>query len=208
MSFLLRLELPDVPGSLGRVASAIGETGADIEAILVVEKTAHGTAIDDVLLELPTGTMPDSVLSACTALDDVEVLWISRYSAGANLTMDLEVVEEVTAHPAQAHERMLQLMPDTFRVDWAVRVRQGPAGDAEIVDATGAAPEEVRWVTVERATRVESWDDNQVMCAAPVGGEFFLLGRRGGPEFLDSEIARIGHLVSLTNSIRHGGRPH
>lgn len=208
MPFLLRLELPDVPGSLGRVASAIGETGADIEAILVVEKTSRGTVIDDVLLELPQGKMPDSVLSACSALDDVRVLWISRYSAGANLTMDLEVVEEVTANPAEAYQRMLRLMPDTFRVDWAVRVRASADGSAEIVDATGAAPEEVHWVTVDRATRVDSWDENQVMCAAPLGGEFFLLGRRGGPEFLDSEIARIGHLVSLTTSIRHGGRPH
>ena len=38
MPFLLRVELPDVPGSLGRVASAIGEAGGDIEAIEIVEK--------------------------------------------------------------------------------------------------------------------------------------------------------------------------
>ena len=34
--FLLRVELPDVPGSLGRVATAIGEAGGDIEAIEIV----------------------------------------------------------------------------------------------------------------------------------------------------------------------------
>ena len=206
MPYLLRLELPDVPGSLGLVASAIGQAGADIEAILIVEKTSQGTAIDDVLLELPPDRMPDSVLSACSSLDGVRVLWISRYAAGANLTMDLEVVEEVTANPGEAYERMLRLMPHTFRVDWAVRVHPGPDQTAVIVDATGAAPEEVQWVTVDRAARVDSWDDNQVMCAVPLGSEFFLLGRRGGPEFLDSELARIGHLVSLATSIRHGGR--
>ena len=38
MPFLLRVELPDVPGSLGRLATAIGEAGGDIEAIEIVEK--------------------------------------------------------------------------------------------------------------------------------------------------------------------------
>ena len=33
MPYLLRVELPDVPGSLGRVATAIGMAGGDIEAI-------------------------------------------------------------------------------------------------------------------------------------------------------------------------------
>lgn len=203
MTYLLRLELPDVPGSLGIVASAIGESGADIEAIMVVEKTDHGTAVDDVLLRLPQGTMPDSVLSACNSLDGVSVLWISRYGAGSNLTMDLELVEQLTVDPAEAYSRMLQLMPATFRVDWAVRVRH--TGDAaEIIDRTEAAPDEVHWVEVDRARRIESWDENQVICAIPLGAEVFLLGRRGGPEFLDSEVARMGHLVSLSTSIRHG----
>ena len=205
MPFLLRLELPDVPGSLGLVASAIGQAGGDIEAILIVEKTDHGTAIDDVLLELPPGKMPDTVLSACNALDGVDVLWISRYGAGSNLTMDLELVEQLTADPAEAYTRMLHLMPVTFRVDWAVRIRRSPDGEGvEILDRTGAAPEQVQWVEVDRAGRVESWDDNQVICAVPLGAEVFLLGRRGGPEFLGSELARMGHLVSLETSIRHG----
>ena len=108
MTYLLRLELPDVPGSLGIVASAIGESGADIEAIMVVEKTDHGTAVDDVLLRLPQGTMPDSVLSACNSLDGVSVLWISRYGAGSNLTMDLELVEQLTVDPAEAANRIVR----------------------------------------------------------------------------------------------------
>ena len=55
MPFLLRVELPDVPGSLGRVATAIGEAGGDIEAIEIVEHRPDGTAVDDVLLETAPG---------------------------------------------------------------------------------------------------------------------------------------------------------
>ena len=99
--FLLRVELPDVPGSLGRLATAIGEAGGDIEAIEIVEKRHDGTAVDDVLLEMHGGAMPDSIVSACNALDGVQVLWINRYAAGGNLFLDLEAVEELTDRPRE-----------------------------------------------------------------------------------------------------------
>src|SRR5688500_20386879 len=99
MPFLLRVELPDVPGSLGRLATAIGEARGDIEAIEIIEKRHDGTALDDVLLE--TEAMPDSIVSACNALEGVHVVWISRYAAGGNLVMDLEAVEAIAAQPQQ-----------------------------------------------------------------------------------------------------------
>ena len=33
------------------------------------------------------------------------------------------------------------------------------------------------------------------------GNEIVVIGRRGGPEFVDSEIARLGHLSGLAMSI-------
>ena len=33
------------------------------------------------------------------------------------------------------------------------------------------------------------------------GNEMVVIGRRGGPEFVDSELARLGHLVSLAASL-------
>ena len=33
------------------------------------------------------------------------------------------------------------------------------------------------------------------------GNEVVVIGRRGGPEFVDSELARLGHLVGLAASI-------
>ena len=194
--FLLRVSLPDVPGSLGRVASAIGQAGGDIEAIEIVEKLGTGTAVDDVLLEMAPGAMPDSIVSACNALEDVEVLWISRYAAGGNLFLDLEVVEELTAHPAEALDRVIDLLPITFRVDWAVRV--GP--DGTIRRSTEAAPAEVTWVDLARPSRLPD-DDVTVLCGAPLGDDLVVLGRRGGPEFLDSELARLGHLLGLAGTI-------
>ena len=196
MSFLLRVSLPDVPGSLGRLASAIGQAGGDIAAIEVVEKLADGAAVDDVLLELGPGVMPDSIVSACSAIDGVEVLWISRYAAAGNLFLDLEVVEELTAYPAEALDRVVGLLPVTFRVDWAARVRPG----GEVARTTEAAPASVAWVDLDRPSRLPDDGDN-VLCGAPLDGDIIVLGRRGGPEFLDSELARLGHLLGLAQTI-------
>ncbi len=198
MSFLLRVELPDVPGSLGRLATSIGEAGGDIEAIEIVEKRGD-VAVDDVLLELVPGTMPDTIVSACHALPDVRVVWISRYAAGGNLFLDLEAVEELTASPAQAINRLVDLLPVTFRADWAARVHRTDG----IVHATDAAPPELPFVEVVRTKRIEiDGDDNNIYVAADLSGnEVVLLGRRGGPEFLDSELARVGHLAALAVGI-------
>jgi hypothetical protein len=212
MPFLLRVELPDVPGSLGRVAAAIGEAGGDIEAIEIVQKNANTrTAVDDVLLETAPGVMPDSVVSACQRLDGVKVLWISRYAAGGNLFLDLEAVEALTATPHSALDELVDLLPITFRADWALRVRRTDSG-IDIRHSTSAAPElvggEVDWFPLSRPARVEiptDWErwTSTLVAAAPLGhkDELVLFGRRGGPDILDSELARLGHLAALAVSI-------
>ena len=195
MLFLLRVLLPDVPGSLGRLASAIGDAGGDIEAIEIVEKRQDGTAVDDVLLTMVRSTMPDSIVSACNELDGVLVLWISRYGAGGNLFLDLEVVEALTAEPEQALERLVSLLPVAFRVDWALRL-----GADGVMDSTGGSPAEIALGRPIEPVRLDD-DGDTVRCATPLGEETIVLGRVGGPEFLDSELARLGHLVSLARSI-------
>ena len=214
MAFLLRVELPDVPGSLGAVASALGTAGADIHAIEIVEHRSSGTAVDDVLLELPAHVLPDSLVSACQRLDGVRVLWISRYTAGASLRMDLEAVEAMTEQPAAALPRLVQLVPETFRCDWALAVRIDPGDDigdpgtATLLHATRTAPDlpvDVReWAADPKSARRlpghPAWEGT-VLAAAPAGAAVVVLGRRGGPDVLDSELARFGHLCALAAAI-------
>ncbi len=198
----MRLRLPDVPGSLGRVASAIGEAGGDIEAIEIVEKD-DGFAVDDVLLEIPHGLMPDSVVSACSVLDGVSVLWINHYAAGGNLFLDLEVVEAMTEDPTTARDRLIDMLPVAFRVDWAACLARDSDGNARVVHATEAAPREFGWCEISGPTRLDN-DAVHVECAAPFGDQVARIGRRGGPAFLDSELARLGHLLGLAASISRG----
>ena len=211
MAFLLRVELPDVPGSLGGLATALGGAGADIEAIEIVEHGIDGRAVDDVLLELPPNVLPDMVVSACQKLDGVDVLWISRYTAGANLHLDLEAVETLTEEPEHALRRMVELVPVVFRSDWALLLRRHDDA-VVVVDRTSAAPHvdgvSEAWLPLPRAERltgpvgVEAWEAT-LLIGVPVGSSDVVLvaGRRGGPEFLDSEMARMAHLAGLADSI-------
>lgn len=200
MPYLMRVELPDVPGSLGLLASAIGEAGGDIEAIEIVEKNkVDGTAVDDVLLETAPGAMPDGLVSVCNELDGVKVVWISRYAAGGNLFLDLEAVEELSENPPEALERLIAVLPDTFRADWAVRVHRVTGTGSR----TDGAPDDLPFLELDRADRIEvEGDDENVYAGARIdGNEIVIIGRRGGPEFLGSELARLGHLTSLAASI-------
>jgi hypothetical protein len=210
MSYLLRVELPDVPGSLGRLASAIGAVGGNIDAIEIVGRDATGEfAIDDVFIVPDAEVMPDTIVSACTALDGVKVLWISRYAAGGNLFLDLEAVESMTEDPAKAIERLVDALPTVFRVDWGVHLRRD-GEQAEVVHGTPAAPtaipEKIVWpASLEKGQRIdvpEAWSD-LVLAGSPLSAdELVVVGRRGGPEFLDSEIARLAHLIAMAASLR------
>ena len=197
MPYLLRVCLPDVPGSLGRLASAIGEAGGDIEAIEIVEKRRDGTAVDDVFLEMVDGTMPDAIVSACVELSGVDVLWINRYAAGGNVFLDLEAVEDLTGQPGRARDRLVDLLPVVFRSDWGARVHR----ERGVLRATEAAPDGLAWHEVGRPQLVEGPDDDLVVACQLGPDEAVLIGRRGGPEFLDSELARLEHLAHLAVSI-------
>ena len=75
----MRVTLPDRPGSLGAVASAMGLVKGDINAVEIVEKRSDGSVVDDFIVDLPPGQLPETLVTACQNLKGVRVEWISRY---------------------------------------------------------------------------------------------------------------------------------
>jgi hypothetical protein len=144
-----------------------------------------------------------------TRLDQVEVLWVSRYPTAGSLYLDLEAVELIAQQPARAHEVLTELLPRTFRADWAMAVVRH--GDTVCVrSATAAAPELDAacrdWFPMMAARRLDappSWGGSTLLSAAPLGSPdaAVVFGRHGGPEVLDSELARLAHLATLAASI-------
>jgi ACT domain-containing protein len=72
--FTMQVSLPDRPGSLGMLASAIGSAGADIRG-LVVLKNEDGTGYDEITVAVP-GTDPSDLVEILNSIGGVEVLSI------------------------------------------------------------------------------------------------------------------------------------
>lgn len=214
MSFLLRLLLPDRPGMLGAVATAIGRIGGDIVSLDVVER-GPGGAVDDVLVVLPPGGLADALLSSVQSVDDAVVESIRPHHGATDLRGDLELVEALAAAPADALTLLVERLPAVFHAGWAVLVEPAAAG-RRVLAASRSAPEvdrlDLPWLPLAMAARLDldaSWVPEQwerlgtELAASPVGrpDRAVLLGRPGGPRFRDSEVLRLAHLAGITATV-------
>jgi hypothetical protein len=183
----------------------MGSVGADIAAVEIVEKRAD-SVIDDFMVELPQGVQPDALVSAVTALQGVEVLWLSYYSQAWGLHGDVQLLEKMTDNPEQASELLTNGAPEVFRSEWAVLLGR----DGTVLYATELAPDlepesiellgplneadafelPVDWVPGWGATLV---------ARAPLRDlrSTLVIGRHGGPNYAVSELARLRHLTAM-----------
>jgi hypothetical protein len=72
--FRLSISLPDRPGSLGALASAIGFAGGDIRELTVIKSEA-GKGFDDLTVAIP-GSDPTDLLNILGSIGGVEVIEI------------------------------------------------------------------------------------------------------------------------------------
>jgi ACT domain-containing protein len=70
--FRINIALPDRPGSLGAIASAIGAAGGDIRG-LVVMKSEDGRGYDDITVAIP-GSDPTDLLDVLSSIGGVEII--------------------------------------------------------------------------------------------------------------------------------------
>ncbi|MEJ3655612.1 amino acid-binding protein [Actinomycetes bacterium KLBMP 9759] len=214
MSFLLRVVLPDQPGSLGAVATALGNAGADILGVDVVER-AHGTAVDDLAVELPPGRPPDVLITAAESVPGVEVESVRPHSGRLDTHRELELIEEITGDPGNGLTLLAAGVPRIFRAGWAVIVTRD-ADRAYRIAESAAAPETISgdlpWLPLKRATVLdpdlhwvpEPWRAlDTELAAAPYGpdAQALVVGRPGGPAFRPSELARLAHLTGIVTTV-------
>ncbi|GGS52347.1 MULTISPECIES: amino acid-binding protein [Actinokineospora] len=210
MSFLIRVQLPDSPGTLGAVATALGAIGADILSVDVVERVG-GLAIDDLVVELPGGRLPDVLITAAESVTGVEVDAVRPYAGVLDTHRELELVEEVAADPAHGLSIFTEGVPKIIRAGWALMV--GPSGR---LAASTAAPElqelDLPWMPLARATVLDgeegwvppTWRElGTELAATPVGKpeRVLLVGRPGGPMFRAAEVARLAHLAGIVSVV-------
>ena len=73
--FTLNISLPDRPGSLGTIASAIGAAGGDIRGLVVLE-SIDGRGFDEITVAVP-GTDPTDLVELLGSIGGVEVMSIT-----------------------------------------------------------------------------------------------------------------------------------
>ena len=196
MSYLLRVVLPDRPGMLGAVATAIGEAGGDIVSLDVVERGPDG-AVDDLLVVVPPGGLADRLISSAQSVPGVVVESLRPYLGADDLHRDLELVDELAAAPGEGLELLARNAPGVFRAGWALVLEQDGEGVQPLhasPGAPGTAGLRTPWLPLAAARRMdpaeawvlERWDAlGTELAAAPVGGlgRVVLVGRPGGPRF-------------------------
>jgi hypothetical protein len=221
VSYLLRVLLPDRPGMLGAVATALGQAGADILGVDVVERSA-GIAVDDLIVELPPGKLADTLVSAAVSVPGVSVESIQRYYAGHGEThRELELLEALAAAPDRAVELLVSGAPRIFRAGWAVVVRydeRGPLVEA----ASPAAPDlgdiDLPFLPLARAQVLDptarwvppDWGAlGTELAAAPLGDpdRAVLVGRPGGPAWRPAEVLRLAHLAGIAVTVSAQATP-
>jgi hypothetical protein len=211
MSYVLRLVLPDRPGSLGAVATALGHIGADILAMDIVER-AVGHAVDDIVVDIPPGKQPDALITAAESVPGVRVESVRPDPGVVDSHREWELVEALAGDPRNAIRILAERLPKVLRAGWAIVVTV--AGDqAELVAGGGGVPRlegvSPGWAPVDKPAVLDpeaSWvpEDWKTlgteMAVAPLGTSDMavLVGRPGGPAIRDSELARLTHLAGLT----------
>ena len=130
-SYLLRIELVDRPGSLGSLAVALGSVGADILSLDVVERSS-GYATDDLVIELPPGAMPDTLITAAESLSGVRVDSVRPHTGLLEAHRELELLDHIAAAAGKAAQ--LQVLaneaPKVLRVSWCTVLRSSTAAAA------------------------------------------------------------------------------
>jgi ACT domain len=215
VSYLLRLVVPDRPGSLGAVATALGTAGADIVSLDVLER-GDGFAVDDVVVDLPAGRLPDSLITAAVTVPGVRVESLRPFSGSLDTHRELDLLDELARAPEGTAGKLLAAeLPRVFSCSWAVVL--DCAGQAwDVVAASEAAPSfegvQLPWMPVTAPVLLpsdepwvpERWREMAIeMMAAPYGDQAcaVVLGRSGGPAFRRSELLRLAHLAGIASTV-------
>jgi hypothetical protein len=201
-SFVIRLWLPDRPGTLGRVAAAIGRAGGDVIGIEILERGA-GMAIDEVTILVDDASRVDGVIAELATVDgvaveDVHAVEPDRPEHGV---LALDVVSAIVSVP-DASRRLTLLcrgLEDLLEADWVAVV---DTERRDVLVEEGEVPDPA-WliaflVGTNHLPSAADHTPSDVVWAPLVGTELVVAAERTGRAFRARErqqVERIGRIV-------------
>lgn len=208
----MRILLPDRPGALGAVATALGAVGADILSVDVIERSP-GCAVDDLVVELAPGRLADSLVSAAAGVEGVRVESIRPYAGRIDPHRELELLESLARDPAASLPLLSDGVARIFRAGWALVLDAPAAGQASVLASGGAAPElgalPVPWwppmparsLRPDNSWAPPEWDRlGTELAVAPLGDGALLVGRPA-LRWLPSELVRLQHFAAIAATV-------
>lgn len=214
MSFLMRVKVPDQPGSLGLLASALGMAHVNIRSVDVVER-ADSHAVDDLVVEIPRGSLPDGLITAAEAIEGVHVISVRPFTGLLDTHRELELIDVVAATIGDRLQVLVDGLPRVLGVGWSMIIAMGTDGPYQLVESPAAPerqPSATPWLPLREPVALDgdaewvpqSWREmDTTLAAAPLGDDHraLLIGRPGGPEFRVAEVARLGHMAGIVATV-------
>ena len=203
--WIVRTWLPDRPGALGQVATAIGSVGGEITGIDILERGA-GRAIDELAVDLPAGSVP-ALVDELRRVPGVDVEDVRPADGTAHDprsdALELGAMLVGAGDRAALLEAVVTHGRRLLGGEWAAIVR---LGDGELCAADGEAPEG-RWLaafvegsrTSALVTAGGGAPEDVVWAPLPATSLALVVGRCGSP-FRARERRQTSALARITDS--------
>ena len=144
---VVRLWLADRPGSLGEIATKIGELGGDLVGIDILERDG-ARAVDELTVELPAGFHPEALANALSQLSGVEVEdlrhRVSQVPYAGRDPLDAAVLLAESIGPTELWDALAHGVRSAFACDWLSVLDM--SGTPAVVLAQAGDPPSAPWL--------------------------------------------------------------
>jgi hypothetical protein len=203
MLALIRISVPDRPGVLGDVASALGTAGADIAQIQVLQSEA-GRALDDVHVQVGSEEHLQRVQTRLESLPGVQVLGVRIGPAPTTGHSELELVGRMLRSPGRAVQTLVDGVPESTGSDWAAVVRYAADETAEEVVASSPTCPGLDLSDLRVPLRLNVIDGSYAgMALIPLAGTRLglVVVRESGPPFHSAELWRLEQVGAVAGNV-------
>ena len=208
MLYVLRVSLPDRPGTLGLLASELGRLPADIVSLRVVDHDSF-QAVDEICVAAE-GLTPDRLREGAERAPGVIVESVRRIARVPDPLAGLVLADRLARVEGDPFEVLVAGLPEALSAAWALAARV--TGDGiEVVAASKDAPPpgvvDTPWLPLTGARRLPlgdwaptNWRMHRFeLGAAPLGDpfEFVIVGRWTGMRLRPTELRQLEVLANM-----------